>query len=185
MLIVKSIGFDIRGDVKIFDFGLAKEINPAKVDKKGMYNLTGDTGSPRYMAPEVALGKPYNERCDVYSFCILVWQILSLETPFNGFTMNMFLKRVVESGVRPKTDPTWPSTIMSKVLEQGWGDQYKRQSMSEVNESLREELQAHAEDYEESQGVLDASQKSELALRGEKSVVNRGVKKGGSWNGKR
>ena len=179
--LLNSIGFDVRGDVKIFDFGLAKEINPSKVDKKGMYNLTVDTGSPRYMAPEVALGKPYNERCDVYSLSILVWQILALETPFEGYTMNMFNKRVVEGGARPKADPKWPSTLMAKMLEQGWGDQFKRQSMSEFSESLREELQAHAEDYEESQGMLDASQKSELALRGEKSVINRGVKQRGSW----
>ena len=40
------------GDVKIFDFGLAKEIDVnAKLDD-GTYKLTGDTGSLRYMAPE-------------------------------------------------------------------------------------------------------------------------------------
>jgi len=213
LLSIDSIGFDVRGDVKIFDFGLAKEIDPTKASKKGVYKLTGDTGSPRYMAPEgkqfsefswrcvciqidllillifsallkVALGKPYNEVCDVYSFSILVWQMLALETPFQGYTMNMFNQRVVQGGVRPKTDPKWPSTIMAKVLTQGWGDQFKRQSMSEFSESLREELQAHSEDYEESQGVLDASQKSELALRGDTSIINRGVKKGGSWKSK-
>ena len=44
-----NIGFDVRGDVKIFDFGLAKEFNPANVLDDGTYKLTGDTGSPRYM----------------------------------------------------------------------------------------------------------------------------------------
>jgi serine/threonine protein kinase len=47
-----NIGFDVRGDVKIFDFGLAKEINPKKKLDDGTYNLTADTGSLRYMAPE-------------------------------------------------------------------------------------------------------------------------------------
>jgi serine/threonine protein kinase len=42
-----NIGFDVRGDVKIFDFGLAKEIDPTKVKPDGLYKLTGDTGSPR------------------------------------------------------------------------------------------------------------------------------------------
>jgi serine/threonine protein kinase len=47
-----------EGDVKIFDFGLAREFDPVKQDVDGCYNLTGDTGSMRYMAPEVALNKP-------------------------------------------------------------------------------------------------------------------------------
>jgi serine/threonine protein kinase len=47
-----NIGFDVRGDVKIFDLGLAKEIDPKKKLPDGTYNLTADTGSLRYMAPE-------------------------------------------------------------------------------------------------------------------------------------
>jgi serine/threonine protein kinase len=47
-----NIGFDVRGDVKIFDFGLAKEFDPAKKAADGTYKLTADTGSLRYMAPE-------------------------------------------------------------------------------------------------------------------------------------
>lgn len=47
-----NIGFDVRGDVKIFDLGLAKEIDPKTKLEDGTYNLTADTGSLRYMAPE-------------------------------------------------------------------------------------------------------------------------------------
>jgi serine/threonine protein kinase len=43
-------------DVKIFDFGLAKELDPNRMLEDGTYNLTGDTGSLRYMAPEGTLG---------------------------------------------------------------------------------------------------------------------------------
>lgn len=47
----ENIGFDCRNDIKLFDFGLAKELrDDLKVDDN-LYNLTGDTGSPRYMAP--------------------------------------------------------------------------------------------------------------------------------------
>lgn len=119
------------------------------------------------MAPEVALGKPYNENCDVYSFCILFWQMLQLDTPFEGYSMNMFNTRVVQGGVRPKCDPKWPQRI-TEMLTRGWGDHHKRQSMSDVSESLREELQAHTDEFEEgaSGELLDASRKSELSLRG-------------------
>jgi hypothetical protein len=36
------------GDIKLFDFGLAKELHPSKRLPDGTYNLTNDTGSPRY-----------------------------------------------------------------------------------------------------------------------------------------
>jgi hypothetical protein len=36
------------GDVKIFDFGLSKEFDPAKKTESGMYHFTECTGSPRY-----------------------------------------------------------------------------------------------------------------------------------------
>ena len=61
----ENIGFDVRGDIKVFDFGLAKEVHENLSDGNGCYNLTAMTGTPRYMAPEVALSKPYNETCDV------------------------------------------------------------------------------------------------------------------------
>lgn len=51
-----NIGFDVRGDVKIFDFGLARQLPRGRL-ADGTYRMTGDTGSPRYMAPEVALDK--------------------------------------------------------------------------------------------------------------------------------
>uniref|UniRef100_A0A7S4N6D9 Protein kinase domain-containing protein n=1 Tax=Odontella aurita TaxID=265563 RepID=A0A7S4N6D9_9STRA len=42
-----NIGFDVRGDVKIFDFGLAKEVRPDDKMESGLYKLSGNTGSLR------------------------------------------------------------------------------------------------------------------------------------------
>jgi len=55
----ENVGFDIRGDIKIFDFGLAKELTDDLKNDDGTYKLTEMTGSPRYMAPEVANAEPY------------------------------------------------------------------------------------------------------------------------------
>lgn len=71
----------MRDDVKIFDFGLSTEMQPAdKVPGSNpvTYNLTGETGSFRYMAPEVAMCQPYNQRADVYGFGVLL-SYVSLE----------------------------------------------------------------------------------------------------------
>jgi serine/threonine protein kinase len=48
-----NIGFNSEGELKMFDFGLAKRITNADKAEDDLYNLTGNTGSLRYMAPEV------------------------------------------------------------------------------------------------------------------------------------
>ena len=90
----ENIGFDVRGDIKIFDLGLAKEMTKLK-EGDTTYAFTGMCGTPRYMAPEVALSKPYNESCDLYSLGLLLWQILNLKKPYDEFkTLESFQKKI-------------------------------------------------------------------------------------------
>lgn len=73
----QNIGFcKATGDVKIFDFGLAAEIETGE-------RLNSAVGTPRYMAPEVMMRETYDSSCDVYSFGIMLWQICSLRKPFS------------------------------------------------------------------------------------------------------
>jgi serine/threonine protein kinase len=53
------LGFNEAGQIKLFDFGLAKRLDPSIETDNDLYLLTGNTGSLRYMAPEVAIGLPY------------------------------------------------------------------------------------------------------------------------------
>ena len=63
--------------LQLFDFGFCKELTKSLFDKKsGLYKLTKMTGSPPYMAPENFLGKPYGKTADVFSFAVLVWEML-------------------------------------------------------------------------------------------------------------
>lgn len=48
----ENLGFDSKGKLKLFDFGLSKEIKECDAISNGTYKMTGETGSPRYMAPE-------------------------------------------------------------------------------------------------------------------------------------
>lgn len=159
-----NIGFDVRGDVKIFDFGLAREYDRSiSTSADGTYKMTGDTGSPRYMAPEVALEKPYNNSVDVYSFAILTWQILEMAMPFEGFTMAMLRKKVVLGGSRPKCDSSWPQGI-TKILQSAWNGQLqKRPTMDDVSVVLRDEINRISD--QEVVDIIDASRKSEMSMR--------------------
>lgn len=151
------------GDVKIFDFGLARELEPALRQSDGTYKLTIDTGSPRYMAPEVALGKTYNDTADVYSFCILLWEILSMTLPFEGFTMKMLQKHVYEKGARPKCEPKWPDSLKD-MMALAWGvSTQRRPSMEKVKNLIRDEIAKNTgQKFNES---MDFSHKSELSVR--------------------
>lgn len=92
------------GFVKIIDFGLAtavRKYSPGSTTT--VYPLQGCTGSLRYMAPEVALSQPYNEKADIYSFGILLWQISTGKLPFAGFSLEKLVIQVIQGGLRPET----------------------------------------------------------------------------------
>ena len=67
-----NVGFGTDGNVKLFDFGLAIL---AKGSDKHQY---GFAGTKRNMAPEVDQEKPYDEKADVFSFGVLLWDILAM-----------------------------------------------------------------------------------------------------------
>lgn len=150
-----NIGFDIRGDIKIFDFGLARELpTKGQPNPDGAWKMTGATGTPRYMSPEVALNKPYNETSDVYSFSMLFWEVLALKIPFELYSMKGFKERVWQGPhKRPPLDPTWPEAV-HLVLTRGWSpDPSERQPMVTVAEILRKEVIRCREDADDEWGL--------------------------------
>jgi len=139
----KIIILSSRDDVKIFDFGLSRELKD-DLKAKGndnLYNLTAETGSPRYMAPEVAMGKPYNQKCDTYSFCVIMWEMLALKTPYECYTMKKLKERVFsDMEKRPLVDKKWPESIQ-QLLAKGWTNNVsQRLTMGEVEAWLRKEV---------------------------------------------
>lgn len=104
----QNVGYNIRDDLTLFDFGLARELPPlppADGDGgDGLYRMTGFCGSFRYMAPEVGKKERYNEKCDVYSFAILCWEILSLQKSYSGHSLETLQTKVWDGPqLRPNT----------------------------------------------------------------------------------
>lgn len=160
---LENIGFDVRGDVKIFDLGLAKEINPDTAIDGDVYKMTGNTGSLRYMAPEVAQGKPYNTLVDVYSFGIIFWQIISLSIPYQGYTCKMHAELVVQKGYRPKIDDKWPIS-WAELCRNSWSkDMRQRPTFDEMCEILGEEISKFRDDGDAVRD-LDQSRKSRMSM---------------------
>ena len=129
--------------VKVLDFGLVKEIH---VGTKEHIMLTQDglaTGTPAFMAPEVALGAPkIGPRTDIYTFgCVAYW-LLTGETLFDGITpLAIVSKHVSEMPVPPsqRSELAIPGPLEQLIMQCLEKDPVDRpQSMAEIAERLDE-----------------------------------------------
>ena len=105
--------------MKIIDFGLSTILENATPDSDAVYDLSGETGSLRYMAPEVASDQQYNHKVDVYSFGMIIWELLSHEKPFDGMDRQKFYERVVHGGERPPISRKMP-VKWAQLITQCW-----------------------------------------------------------------
>ena len=113
---------------KIGDFGLART---AQGDDK-----TAETGSYRHMAPEVIRHERYNTACDVYSFSMLMYEMLTLSVPFSHYSAVDAAMAVAVRSERPPLPPL-PEDVL-KLLTDCWQQTPEyRPSFSTVLERLQ------------------------------------------------
>jgi len=135
-----NIGLTLGGVVKIIDFGLAKIVDEASPNLDDKYEMSGETGSLRYMSPEVANSQPYNHKADVYSFAMILWELVAYEKPFDGFNRDEFYEKVVHGGFRPEITRKFPADL-SNLIQKCWSSQPDaRPNFDKVAEVLREML---------------------------------------------
>lgn len=85
----ENIHVDPSGKVKLMDFGIAKA-EGATLTRAG-YTL----GTPYYMAPEQVLGQPLTPQADVYSFGVLLFELLSGTKPVNGDAVESIFDQIL------------------------------------------------------------------------------------------
>lgn len=129
--------------------------------------LTKDTGSPRYMAPEVFKGVPYNDKCDIYSWALILWQCLELTQPFNNYDVKRMAKDVYNGNVTPKLNGKW-SPRLKALLNTCWlRDIKSRFNGVDVLSELKAELSSFDGDV---MGELDVSNRTEASLKEMKTL---------------
>lgn len=86
------------------------------VDSSGSHARTKGVGTPLWMATEVLAGELYDNKADVYSFGVMMWELASQAIPWSdvpsgGFFMDKLLS-LIRSEHRPPVDPTWPASYV-------------------------------------------------------------------------
>ena len=101
--------------VKVLDFGVAKLLKPIDGISRVGTRSGVVVGTPEYMAPEQALGKPTDARCDVYALGVVLYELLSGQVPFKGDTFGA----VVVAMTRDEVQPLPPMTRAGERLPPG------------------------------------------------------------------
>jgi len=147
-----NIMLTTKGQVKIMDFGLAKLSGMTRVTK------TGSTiGTMAYMSPEQARGEEVGRSTDIWSFGVVLYEMLTRRLPFQGeyeaAVMYSILNRELDpvSTLRPDT-PRNLQRIIGKSLEKEPADRY--QSMTEIITDLKETKPAKNSEPEPKKSII-------------------------------
>lgn len=122
---------DKNWTVKVADFGLSRlKLETFLTTKTGK-------GTPQWMAPEVLRSEPSNEKSDVYSYGVVLWELITQKVPWDTLnTMQVigavgFMDHRLE--IPSDADPQW-----SSMIESCWvSDPQRRPSFRELLERLQ------------------------------------------------
>lgn len=158
-----NVGLMPNGEVMLFDFGLAKIVPLVTDDGTPGPKHTGQTGSLRYMAPEVCLDQSYDHKADVYSFAVILWQMAAHTVPYLGLGgQDGFVERVARGGLRPPLNPKWPPTLRDSLSRCWAADQQERSSLQAEMPQLEAVLRQLEEEWQERS---ERTERSPLSLR--------------------
>lgn len=163
------------GYVKILDFGLAKLVEQEnksfiEIDRSTIkQNQTGKgvvLGTVAYMSPEQAKGERVDERTDVFSFGVVVYEMLAGRTPFAGDSLSETFANLINAEPPPLSRfaadvPDAMQLIVSKMLRKNEGERY--QTMKDVLTDLRDVREHLTRD--------EKSEKSQVSENGNATAV--------------
>lgn len=129
MLIIISLLLVNSGrDLKICDFGTACDVHT---------HMSNNKGSAAWMAPEVFEGSNYSEKCDIFSWGIILWEVLARKKPFDECGGPAFrIMWAVHNGTRPPLLQNCPKEIESLMTKCWSKNSNERPSMAEIEEQM-------------------------------------------------
>jgi serine/threonine protein kinase/tetratricopeptide (TPR) repeat protein len=132
---LKSINIVVTplGEAKILDFGLARRNDPAEFDRKTLETVSAERGvglggTFPYMAPEQIEGSDASAGTDIWSFGVVLYEMVTGERPFQGENIFLLCNSILRDPPRPLQSPILPglTTIISRCLEKEAERRYPR-----------------------------------------------------------
>jgi serine/threonine-protein kinase len=113
------------GHVKITDFGIARMASSSVRTQTGMV-----LGSPKYMSPEQVMGKLTDQRSDIFSLGVMLYEMLTGQAPFTGDNVNAIMYQTLNTIPAPPNTlnsavPQMVNFIVAKALSKGLEDRYQ------------------------------------------------------------
>ncbi len=130
-----NIMINKEGNARIMDFGIARSL-----DAEGITDANVMIGTPKYMSPEQVEGEAVDQRSDIYSLGIILYEMVTERTPFEGDTaLSIALKHKTQAPPEPREFnaqiPEDLSLVILKCLEKDKQKRYQR--AEEVLSELR------------------------------------------------
>ncbi|GAV66851.1 Pkinase_Tyr domain-containing protein/EDR1 domain-containing protein [Cephalotus follicularis] len=127
---------DKNWTVKVCDFGLSRFKANTYISSKSV------AGTPEWMAPEFLRGEPSDEKSDVFSFGVILWELVTMQQPWNGLCPAQVVGAVAfqnrKLAVPPNTSP-----VLASLMESCWDDDpVQRPSFAQVVEALKKLLKS-------------------------------------------
>jgi len=118
---LKSPNVLLAGDrrtLRISDFGTARRVGSRSLSEKTM------CGSPPWMAPELIRNEPYGKTVDVWSYGVVLWELLTGEVPYRGVEQGAIIFGVANKSLHLPVPTTAPLGF-SLLLKQCWNTEPK------------------------------------------------------------
>jgi serine/threonine protein kinase len=159
-----NILLDEKFSPRIADFGLSRS---AENDANEV--MTTEIGTAAWMAPELIESKPYTEKVDVYSYAMILWELLVGRTPFHGHTGVQIAVMVSSEKKRPPLSTSVPEKL-KKLIKLCWNADPKKRPAFQI---IVQNFEKHLAKFE---GSVDRDFDRIIAqlkkpVKGKKSIV--------------
>ncbi|PIN05482.1 Non-specific serine/threonine protein kinase [Handroanthus impetiginosus] len=91
-------------------------------------NDSSSAGTPEWMAPELIRNEPFTEKCDIFSLGVIMWELCTLNRPWDGTPPERVVYAVAHEGSRLEI----PEGPLGRLIADCWAEPHERPSCEQI-----------------------------------------------------